>query len=220
MEVPLFCFWTGTNEMSENRKKCLESLATSELTVKLITPETLKDYIVEPLHEGFYYLSETHKADYLRTYFMHFHGGAYCDIKKLEYSWKNKMESFLKDENCWIMGYKEVGPHGCAIIKNDSEMTHRLKENWECLIGNCAYLCKPLTPLTHEWYKTLMRKMDENLDQLKMFPSKDCRQVYSRAYPYPFEWTEILGQIFHPLLLNYKTKIRYDLPPPLFTNYR
>ena len=113
------------------------------------------------MHEGFQYLSETHKADYLRTYFMHFHGGAYCDIKKLQHSWKNCMESFLKDENCWIMGYKEIGPHGCASIKNDPEMTKRLKENWECLIGNGAYMCKPLTPLTKEWYTKLLNKMDE-----------------------------------------------------------
>jgi len=216
----LFCFWTGNNAMSENRKKSLESLIkNSGLEVKLITPNNLNEFIVEPLHEGYKFLSEVHKADYLRTYFMHFHGGAYCDLKKLEKSWKSCMELFINDDNCYIMGYKEIGPQGCAEIKNDQAMTLKLKQNWTSLIGNGAYICKPLTVFSHEWYNQLLTKMDENLDQLKKFPSKEPRQVYSKAYPYPFMWTEILGQIFHPLLLKYKEKVRNDLPPPLFTKY-
>lgn len=218
--MALYCFWTGTNFMTENRKKCLESLKNSELNVILITPENLHTFITEPLHEGYAYLSETHKADYLRTYFMHFYGGGYCDIKFLQDSWKISMEEFEKDENCWIMGYKEIGPHGCAIIKNDPKLSEILKQNWTNLIGNCAYLCKPKTPLTYEWYNKLIQKMNENLDQLKTYPSTHSAQIYSPSYPYPFMWTELLGQIFHPLLLNYKENIKYNLKPPQFTNYR
>ena len=49
----------------------------------------LDKYILQehPLHQSFNYLSETHKADYLRTYFMRFHGGGYSDIKKTSGSW-------------------------------------------------------------------------------------------------------------------------------------
>jgi hypothetical protein len=151
---------------------------------------------------------------------MHFYGGAYCDIKELRSSWKSSIKEFNDDENCWIMGYKEVGPHGCANIRNNPDLSTKLKQNWECLIGNGAYLCKPKTPLTFDWYNKLLDKMNENIDNLKKFPSTHSRQVYSVAYPYPFMWTEILGQIFHPLLLNYKERVRNDLKPPLFTNYR
>jgi hypothetical protein len=35
-----------------------------------------------PLHPAFKYLSYVHKSDYLRSYFMHFYGGGYADIKK------------------------------------------------------------------------------------------------------------------------------------------
>jgi hypothetical protein len=218
--MALYCFWTGNNAMTENRKKCFNSLKNSELNVILITSENFKEYEVEPLHEGYAFLSETHKADYLRTYFMHFYGGAYCDIKFLENSWKNCMQEFIEDDNCWIMGYKEIGPDGCAIIKNDPILTTILKQNWTSLIGNGAYLCKPKTPLTYEWYNKLIKKMNENLDQLKKYPSTHSTQVYSSSYPYPFMWTELLGQIFHPLLLNYKEKVRNNLKPPLFTNYK
>jgi hypothetical protein len=37
-------------------------------------------------------------------------------------------------------------------------------------------------------------------------------RVYTPEYPYPFEWTEILGQIFHPLIYKYKDKVLQTLP--------
>jgi hypothetical protein len=81
----IYCFWTGDNEMSQNRLDGLHNLQTvSECEVILVTPQNLNQYILPdaPLHPGYKYLSETHKADYLRTYFMHFYGGGYSDIKK------------------------------------------------------------------------------------------------------------------------------------------
>ena len=83
VEYTIYCFWTGNNEMSDNRIECLENLKNvSECNVLLITKYNLSNYILSdvPLHPAFQYLSETHKADYLRTYFMHFYGGG---IKKL-----------------------------------------------------------------------------------------------------------------------------------------
>ena len=71
----IYCFWTGTNLMSDKRKICLQQLReTSKCNVILVIPETLNNYILDehPLHPSFNYLSETHKADYLRTYFMRF----------------------------------------------------------------------------------------------------------------------------------------------------
>jgi hypothetical protein len=44
----IYCFWTGINEMSENRKKCLEQLKeVSECNVILVTPVNLHEYILE-----------------------------------------------------------------------------------------------------------------------------------------------------------------------------
>ena len=70
--------------MSQTRKNCLIALKErSQCEVVLVTPYNLNDYILpdHPLHES-------HKADYLRTYFMHFHGG-YCDIKDPGADWNN-----------------------------------------------------------------------------------------------------------------------------------
>ena len=61
----LYCFWTGNNEMTENRKRNIETLQWSGLDVQLVTPDNLNDYLLNdaPLHEGYQYLSDTHKSD-------------------------------------------------------------------------------------------------------------------------------------------------------------
>ena len=42
----IFCFWTGSNNMSKNRYECLQQLEKeSECEVLLITPNNLNDYI-------------------------------------------------------------------------------------------------------------------------------------------------------------------------------
>ena len=90
MNRVIYIFWTGENEMSENRLKSIQQLKdVSGVELALVTPSNLSSYILKsaPLHESYTYLSETHKADYLRTCFMNFHGGGYSDIKKTTGSW-------------------------------------------------------------------------------------------------------------------------------------
>jgi len=72
----LYCFWTGTNNMTENRIRNLKTLNNTGFDVVLITQDNLNSYLLNgyPLHKGYKYLSETHKADYLRCYFMNFYG--------------------------------------------------------------------------------------------------------------------------------------------------
>lgn len=81
----IYCFWLNEEDMSDNRKVSLENLTNiSECEVVLIDKYTLPNYILPeyPLHEGYEYLSEIQKSDYLRCYFMHHYGGGYSDIKK------------------------------------------------------------------------------------------------------------------------------------------
>lgn len=65
----------------------------SGVEVKLITPKNLNNYLLPdfPLHPAYDYLSLVHKSDYLRCYFMHFHGGGYSDIKPNYKNWKNSL---------------------------------------------------------------------------------------------------------------------------------
>jgi hypothetical protein len=77
MNKTLFLIWFGGLEnMSANRKKCLDSIYQhAGVDIVLITEDNLNHWLVEPLHPAFEYLSLTHKADYLRSYLMHFYGG-------------------------------------------------------------------------------------------------------------------------------------------------
>ena len=51
--------------------------------VKVLFKDDITAHILpeHPLHPAYEYLSETHKADYMRTYCMNFYGGGYADIK-------------------------------------------------------------------------------------------------------------------------------------------
>jgi hypothetical protein len=198
--------------MSSKRVECLKDLERdSECKVVLVTKKTLSDYILpeNPLHPAYEYLSETHKADYLRTYFMNFHGGGYSDIKRTSGSWKHAFDS-MESSDSWICGYKEIeggvayGPH---------------VDKWRELVGNGSYICKPLTPLTMEWYSEMLSLLDTKLEKLRLHPSsfpQDCAEVSS----YPIEWNELLGRIFHKVCYAYRDKISNTLPMCVCRDYR
>lgn len=212
---PLYAFWTGTNNMSAQRHACFETMSRSEMNVTLITENNLANYIESigvPLHAGYKYLSETHKADYLRTYFMHFVGGGYCDIKTINHSWLPSYNKLYESDEHWGIGYKEVGSWGVAH--------HSVVSNWEKLIGNGAYIFKPKTNLTTEWYNQMIRVMDSKFDKLEQYPSRRPQETYSSQYPYPLGWAELLGEIFHPINYKYHSHVLQTLPPPMFSGYR
>ena len=172
--------------------------------------ENLHKYILpdHAIHPAYEFLSETHKADYLRTYFMNFHGGGYSDIKKTTGSWKKAFANLNNSDNYWICGYPELY-YGVAYKGG----------NWRELIGNGAYICKPNTPLTNDWYKEMIELLDNKLPDLKLNPSKhpqDCKEKSN----YPIGWNELLGRIFHKIATKYKTHLLRTLPISIFINYR
>jgi hypothetical protein len=221
VEKKLYCFWTGDNEMSNNRKSCLDNLYKTGFEIILITNKNLSNYILknEPLHESFTYLSETHKADYLRTYFMHFYGGAYSDIKNITGSWNEAYSDLINDKTKYANGVKEVGEYGVAVHYNHS-LNKEIRENWYKLIGNGGYIFRKNTPFTTEWYNTMLQKMNEISEQLKKYPSTNPQQVYSDTYEYPLRWAELLGEIFHPICYKYNKNILQTVPPHIYTDYR
>ena len=209
----IYCFWTGTNQMSKQRQECLKQLREiSQCNVILVTPDTLNEYILDehPLHPSFKYLSETHKADYLRAYFMRFHGGGYSDIKKTTGSWAESFEN-LKKSDKWIIGYNEI-EGGVAYSP--------LANKWRELIGNGAYICKPNTPLVIEWYNDMMKLMDDKYVELKKNPATFPQDKKELNNGYPIEWNEMLGRIFHKVLYKYKNKSMNTLPISIFHSYR
>ncbi len=213
-EVPeqIFCFWTGSNEMSENRKRGLASLQeVSKKKVILITPENLPQYVLPefPLHPAFELLSLVHRSDYLRCYFMHHHGGGYADVKTFHQSWKEAFKKIRKNADKYILGYPEVG----GIAPVGGKLYDDLKFHMPLLIGNGAYICKSHTEFTSEWYQELHKRMDEYADPLQAFAKKQITE-------YPVPYTYLLGQIFHPLSLKYHNRLLQDRKlMPDFKNY-
>jgi len=210
----IYTFWTGDNKMSRQRKKSLKQLRKkSKCNVILITPKNLNNYILKnhPLHKSYQYLSETHKADYLRTYFMRFYGGGYSDIKKTSGSWISSFEKLQNNKNIWIIGYKEV---------KDGVANSQLVDKWEYLIGNCAYICKKDTQLVKDWYNEMIKLLDDSYEKLKKNPSTFPQDQKDSGSGYPLEWNELLGRIFHPLVYKYKNHVSNTLPISIFKNYR
>ena len=85
--------------MSQNRKKSLKLLPIqTECKITFVTPDNLHTYIKKdnPLHPAYDYLSEVHKSDYLRIYFMKFYGVGYHDIKQATGSWVDSFSSLKK----------------------------------------------------------------------------------------------------------------------------
>ena len=210
----LYAFWTGSNIMSENRKICLQQLeSVSGANVTLVNKDNLDGYILpeEPLHPAYEYLSATHRADYLRTYFMNFHGGGYSDIKRTTGCWISSFDELRNNKDKWMIGYTELEGFG----------EPSLRDKWRELIGNGCYIAKPQTPLTNEWYNSMISVLDNNLELLKRFPAtfeQDCAEVSNAKYP--LAWEGILRDVFHPVCYKYREKILNTLPIAIFSGYR
>jgi hypothetical protein len=213
----IFIFWTGTNKMSFRRIHCINSLIEqTECNIKLIDVNNLHEYIIEgyPIHKCYNYLSETHKCDYLRTYFMHHYGGGYSDIKIPNGSWLKAFDTMNNDSEIWINGYPESCPDSIA---------HQPSSHlWNKLPGNGAYICRPKTKFTEAWLKKQSDILDINFEALKQNPSTqpDCCIEYVPGTKYPLHWNEILGKIFHEETGKIIERIRLEIPVPDFNFYR
>jgi hypothetical protein len=178
-----------------------------------VTPENLSSYLLpgHPLHPAYEFLSQTHKADYLRTYFMNFIGGGYSDVKETTGSWIEGFSDLEKNEDKWINGYKEINGGVSYIF---------VRHKWELLIGNGAYICKPNTPLTNEWYSSMIRLLDERLELLRKHPARHPRDTFGdNGSLYPLEWNEMLGRIFHRVCYKYRDRLLNTLPISIFHSY-
>lgn len=215
----IYCFWTGTNDVTPNRLDGLESIIShnGDLDVRLITPDRLADYLVagEPLHPAFEYLSLVHRSDYLRCYFMNFWGGGYCDIKTVQHNWSAAFDRLDSDPEKWALGYPEVASDMTARLPG--KLGRDVRRHYSLLIGNGAFIMKAQSPLTREWYLRLLDRMDFYAEALAQFPGNERGD--NPGYPIP--WIEILGNILPPLGLKYHHRlIQDDSIRPSFFNYK
>lgn len=204
----IYIFWTGDNEMPAVRKQCMDELiAQCGCKVQLVRPDNLAQYILpdSPLHEGYQYLSQVHKSDYLRCYFMHFYGGGYSDIKATTGDWNKAFDDMNANDNILINGYHEPDPGG--VLGGDYP-----RSLWKELPGTGAFIMSPKSEFSTEWYRKMIAVMDAKLDELKKNPAKDPRARSDTQPGYPLTWTEILGDIWHPLACNYRDRFLFTTP--------
>ena len=217
----LYSFWVGNNNlvMNQNRIDGLESIKNnSNVNFILINNENLSDHILEgyPLHEGFNYLSDVHKADYLRTYFMHHYGGGYTDIKPCSWDWNPYFDQ-LECSDAFGIG----APEDEGELSVTPKQRPWLGQHWDKLMTNDLYIFKPNTEFTTKWYNTLLRIMDVKFNNLQKFPAKSSREAADTVVTrYPIDWGEILIEIFHPLCYEYTDRLIKTMPYPITQNYR
>tara|TARA_R110002074_G_scaffold400357_1_gene595636 strand:+ start:1087 stop:1842 length:756 start_codon:yes stop_codon:yes gene_type:complete len=245
-----YCWWTGDNKLSENRKRSLEAMkAAPGGNIVFIDNKNLSDYVLPevPLHEGYQYLSPIQKGDYLKCYFMHHYGGGYSDIKRTSKPWTEYFDRINKNPNLYAIGYSERSPDHVACLEdcrldpssskhcrtntlNDSGTTwssEHLKSNWDKLIGCGLMICRKNTPFTLDWWNALNEKMDGYLAELKKYPGQWPRDSYNHINPhtgerskYPIPWATLHGHVYHPLTLKYHKNIDQDLTYPVMEGYR
>lgn len=197
MERRIFVFWTGDNEMSENRKQCLTDLKNvTECEIILITKDNLNEWILEdyPLHKSYPYLSFVHRSDYLRCYFMYHYGGGYSDIKTPLCSWLPAFEYMDTHPDIWMCGFREL-PMG-TVEKVGKSIRKRM-------LGMSAFIMKKDTPIVNEWYETLNSVLDEKYEALKLHPAVNPRDCNEFNTDYPIKWAEILGCILQKIEIKY-----------------
>ncbi len=217
----IYCFWTGDNPLTENRIKCLESMKNNcGVEICLITPQNLNNFVLKdyPLHPAYKNLSCVHKADYLRTYFMHHYGGGYSDIKYYEHSWKDSFVKINNADDCLLLGTQEsslssdiiayVNPSDfCEEFEDDIKILNKqMEKHFRYLAGNGGYIVKPKTNFTQSWIDELHRRLDTVEKKLEENPGN----IWGDNKGYPISWNSILGQIFHPLCLKFYKQIMFD----------
>jgi hypothetical protein len=220
MNKIIYTFWTEPNELTPRRKNNLQILKDRcGVELKFLSYNDISEYELpdHKFHEAYQYLSATAKSDYLRSYFMNFYGGAYCDIKRAEWDWNPYFDQLAQSEH-WIMGYNISCDIDVAVDITDPEY-QEMKNSWKQLIGAGAMICKSNTPLTQFWFETMSNILDQKLDLLRKNPAVHVRDRlgWVTNSGYPLRWSEIGPETFMKSCFKFKDKVNYNLPSPNLT---
>lgn len=206
----IFCFWTGDNDVPDVRLRSLESMQAvhPEIPVVLVTPDDLAPYVLpeHPLHDAYEGLSFVHRSDYLRCYFLNFHGGGYADIKPFRTSWADAFDR-MDGSDAWLMGVRN------PIRLMTPNFTDRRLQRWmvrtsDIRLGQTAYIARPRTPISEEWWRQLNVVIDQVADRLTRTPGPI--RANSPLDGYPLHWNQILAQVLDPLTVKYSRHLLYE----------
>jgi hypothetical protein len=204
----MFVLWTGTNKMSENRRAALTELRehNPHLDVRLVGPADLESLVVPgaDLHPAYDDLSLVHRADYLRAYLLHHHGGIYCDLKRGYGDLTACLQTLDDRADLWLVGYRELSASLVAQVPGATGRS--LRRHHRRLAANGAYAARPGTPLTSEWLSEVEHRLDHHRESLRRHPG----DVRGTSAGYPVGWSELLGEVFQPLQLKYLDRVALD----------
>lgn len=204
----VFVFWTGDNPLTPNRADALGQMRTllADTEVLLVTPREMRDWEVPdwPFHPLLNQLSYIHRADYLRAYFLHHHGGGYADLKRPTHAWADVFDR-LDASAAWMAGYRV--PVRLMTPNMVDDKHERLMKKWsDRRLGQSAYLARPRTPLTTEWLTEVERRLEVNAENLLAHPGNE--RGSNPGYPIPFN--SILAQVLDPLQVKYNEHLLFD----------
>lgn len=203
----VFAVWAGDNELTPARRRNLARLhETLDLSLVLVTPTTLPEWLVEghPLHPCYEHLALMHRADYLRAYLMHHHGGGYVDIKAPLASWSDAYAEMASDPDAWVTGYYTT--HTSWIGKLRGRLGRDILVRYRLMFGKGGFLMRSHTRLTAEWLRQVEAVLDDKAEELRRCPATG---PYGGP-GYPLSWHDLLGRTLDPLTLKHHAHVRYD----------
>lgn len=203
----VFVVWAGTNELTPARRRSLGLLeANLGLPLVVVTPANLDEWVVAdwPLHAAYPHLALMHRADYLRAYLMHHHGGGYADIKVPLHPWRETFDEMATDPDAWVTGYSTT--HASWIGKLRGRLGRDILVRYRLMFGKGGFLMRSHTPLTAEWLTQVESVLDQRLYELRASPATD---VYGGP-GYPMSWHDVLARVLDPLTLKHHEHVRVD----------
>lgn len=213
----LWCFWADQKTMSPSRKNALHILENScDVDLILVTNQNYKKYESPefPIHPAYEFLSDTHKADYMRFYLCHTLGGGYADIKPFTFSWKCYYELINQDTD--LVGSPELHPTHVAFPE--------YQQHYRDLISVHHFVMKQNSVISNSIMDEIHDILDTNLSMLKKNPGhyhpravnktidksgvfQPDHDSYIGVTDYPLKWNEICGAVFHKVQYEHKQRI-------------
>lgn len=204
----IFCFWTGDNPMSSNRSRNLDAIRrmNPDVEVVLLTSANLDSFLVPgaPLHPAYENLSSIHRADYLQCYMAHHHGGGTADIKAPTSPWGPVFER-MDNSDAWMAGYR-VPVRLMTPNMPDARLEKSMRRHSEIRLGQCAYINRPDSPITKEWWHALNQRLDAVEGALAAHPGN----ARGDNDDYPLHLNAILAQLVDPIEVKYRKHLMYD----------
>lgn len=209
----IWCAWTGSNAPSENRLRGLDSIKKFNpgAEVILVTPDNINDFLVDgfPVHPIYEYLSLVHRSDYLRSYLLHHHGGAYTDLKTQRGSLSDALDLLNASADLWVVGGAIPGLP--RRIPGESPLERDCRLNFDVVALGGSIAVRAGTPLTLEWRTEVERRCDALFAATKRHPGGIWGgRPGDMSVEYPIAWNEIQACVFEPLCLKFADHIMVD----------